>query len=229
MNNENEISAEKPAFDPVAEVAKMRASEPAGRSGPKLSRIEQCQALAVLKVGHFSHGVVQKMFDLSPASVSNLANCTARKAGRSWHYPAVFQEWRRLGEEAFLRAYMTEELWLKAKRLKYETPAPLDNRTLRGSNFRADSKSYDRIGFFEVSDWVARVDWAECDPETPEELRGPIGWRYATQGRGALSPYLSQDPTEDEPRWMPWRTSGDAFDAAYQAAGLVSPRFARKS
>ena len=125
------------------------------------------------------------MFGLSAASVSNLANCTEHKAGRMWHYPFVFQEWRRLGgDENFIRAYMTEDLWLKAKRLKYEVAEPLDDRTKRGSNRTATSRSYDVIGFFEVKDWLARVDWVEADPEIPAELRGPIGWRYATKSPG---------------------------------------------
>ena len=148
-----------------------------------------------------------------------------------WHYPAVFAEWRRLGgDENFIRTYMTEDLWLKAKRLKYDVAEQLDDRVTRGSNRGADSRSYDTVGFFEVKDWLARVDWVECDPETPGELRGTIGWRYATKSPGFdLTPYYSREPTETEPRWMPWPSSGKAFDAAFEAAGLTSPRFARRN
>ena len=228
MSDQTENLPEKPPFDPVAMIRELRATEPP-RGGPKLNKTEQCQALAILRVGYFSHAVVEKMFGVSSTTVSHIAHCIDRRPGTIWRYPAVFVEWRRLGEDGFIRTYMTEDLYLKAKRLKYEIPELLDDKTMRGPNPRSDGHSHSHIGYFEVSDWLARVDWVECDPETPAELCGPIGWRYATEGKSGLSPYISRDPTENEPRYMPWPTSGEAFDAAFHAIDATSPRLGRRA
>ena len=220
-------------WNPLEAVALMRAAR-RGRSGPKLTRTEQYNAFAMLKSG-VEQSVVSRMFGISQSSVSHLANCLNRTAGHLWRYSDVFNEWNRLGEEGFLAAYVTEENYLKAQRLKYRvaTPSIDDQAALHLiSNPRADSCSYGLIGAFQVANWRARIDWAECDKEVPEEGRGPIGWRYATVDDDdhplvyhSIAPY--DEPVRPDGLWMPWRTSGDAFDHTYQLMNIRSPRRGR--
>ena len=67
-------------FDPLEAIATLRASE-RPKAGPKLSRAEQCAAFALIKA-EFSHAIVGKVFGLSLASVSHLANCATRAPGK---------------------------------------------------------------------------------------------------------------------------------------------------
>ena len=217
-------------FDPLAAAAEMRA-ERAARIGPKLTRIEQYQAFALLQSGT-PRSIVSLMFGITPTTASHLANCLDHGPGKLWRYSAVFREWRRIGEQAFLAAYLTEENFLKAKRLKYTVAAPLDDRASLyfESQPRADSCAYARIGSFQAGAWRFRIDWVEAAPEVPAERRGPIGWRYAVcDDNDVPADYYSRNPNESDPvradgLWMPWRTSGDAFDYAYASNDLRSPR-----
>ena len=199
---------EKP-FDPLAAIAQMRARE-RPKAGPKLSRAEQCAAFALVK-SEFSHAIVGKVFGVSLASVSHLANCTTRAAGKIWYYPQVESEWRRLGEDEFIRTYLTEDVFLKAQRLKLDAGRKSDDRTVRGPNPNADRFAFDRYDEFAVGGLMARVDWIDG------------GWRFAFvepvlfyQGQEALG----RDPA-------PFRNSGEAFDAAFLVMGLTSPRVGR--
>lgn len=197
------------AFDPLAAIAAMRAhAHP--KAGPKLSRAEQCAAFALVKSG-FSHAIVGKVFGLSLASVSHLANCSRRAAGKRWYYPEVEREWLRLGDDEFIRAYVTEDLFLKAQRLKFDAGHKSDDRTARGPNSNADRYAFDRYGEFQAGDAVARVDWIDD------------GWRFAIVDADTL--YQGQEALGQEP--SPFRTSGDAFDAAFEIFDLKSPRVGR--
>ena len=208
MNDQPE-KPEKP-FDPLAAIAEMRArAHP--KAGPKLSRAEQCAAFALVKSG-FSHAIVGKVFGVSLASVSHLANCTARAAGKIWYYPQVESEWRRLGQDEFIRTYLTEDIFLKAERLRHDVTHKSDDCTARGPNPNADRFHFDRYGEFAAGDMLARVDWIDG------------GWRFAFveegmfhQGRESLE---GGEPT-------PFGTSGEAFDAAFTTLGLKSPRVGR--
>ena len=137
------------------------------------------------------------MFGVSKTTVSHLANCEARALGRIHRYPDVFREWVRLGPEAFLEAYVTEDNYIKAQRLKYNVDDghKLDDRNGMhlDSNPRADACAHHMIGELNMGTWRARIDWAECSPEVPEDKRGPIGWRYCDVS-GPSSPYFSIDP-----------------------------------
>ena len=221
-------------WNPLAAALLTRAAA-RGRSGPRLTRADQYHAFALIKSG-FAYSVISKMFAISQSSVSLLANCLVRTPGRLWRYPDVANEWTRLGEEAYLKAYLTHENYLKAARLaKGVDGHALDDRLAFHlvSNPKADSCSYGLILSFQVGDWDARIDWKPCADEVPEEARGPEGWRYAWVDRdGVAGPYESIAPYDVEPRrpdglWMPWRTSADAFNHAYQSRGLPSPRRGR--
>jgi hypothetical protein len=215
-------------FNPLEAVALLRASA-RSRRGPKLNRTEQYQAFAMIQSG-VEHSVISKMFGVSKTTVSHLANCEARAPGRIHRYPDVFREWVRLGPEAFLEAYVTEENYIKAQRLKYNVDDghKLDDRNGMHlvSNPRADACAHHIIGELNLGTWRARIDWAEADPAIPEDERGPVGWRY--KDVGADSPYFSIDPNAEpiqpEGLWLPWRTSGECFDYIYLSMGMPSPR-----
>ena len=200
--------ADKP-FDPLDAIAQMRARE-RPKAGPKLSRAEQCAAFALVKSG-FSHAIVGKVFGVSLASVSHLANCTARAAGKIWHYPQVESEWRRLGQDEFIRTYLTEDIFLKAQRLKHDVAHKSDDRTVRGPNSNADRFAFDRYGEFVVGEGTARVEWRDG------------GWRFALVEEGMF--YQGQEALGREA--SPFQTSGEAFDAAFEILGLKSPRVGR--
>ena len=207
MNDQPE-KPEKP-FDPLAAIAEMRArAHP--KAGPKLSRAEQCAAFALVKSG-FSHAIVGKVFGVSLASVSHLANCTARAAGKIWYYPQVESEWRRLGQDEFIRTYLTEDIFLKAERLRHDVTHKSDDCTARGPNPNADRFHFDRYGEFAAGDMLARVDWIDG------------GWRFAFVEADSF--YQGQEALGGEP--LPFHTSGEAFDAAFAALGLKSPRVGR--
>jgi hypothetical protein len=194
-------------------------------------------AFALLKTG-VSHRTVAKIFGLSMASVSQLANCLNHAVGRIWRYTDVFSEWQRLGEEEFIKAYLTEEHFLRAQRLKYgvDDHAIDDKLDLHlSSNYRADSCSYGLIGAVALSeDWRVRIDFVPCDdPDIAEDKRGPIGWRYATAGLddAPAGRYVSISPHDEPVRvdglWMPWRTSALCFEHLHRIMGLRSPRRGR--
>ena len=229
--NASDLTPSEAPFDPLAAAAALRA-ESHMRGGPRLTLTTQCEAFALLKSG-VAQEVVARMFALSRSSVSHLANCLNRTAGRTWRYPAVFIEWRRLGEAEFLKAYLTEDNYLKAKRLALDVPEPLDDQSAiyAVSNPRADGCSHAKMGEFEVAHMRVRIDWAECTQADIEpDKRGPIGWRWTE----IAAPYAYQSipPWDEEPAradgiWMPWRTSGDAFDYVFKIMGLKSPRRGR--
>jgi hypothetical protein len=198
---------------------------------------DKLNAFALLKVG-FTQAVVSKMFGISTGSVSHLANCLNRSEGQVWRYPDVHNEWRRLGEEDFLRAYLTEEVYLKAQQMSHNVDGHAeDDRTqlYLTSNPRADSCSHGLIGSFDLGTWRARIDFVECDdPDLPPEKKGPIGWRYAQVGQDDFpdSPYVGVNPNDEPIRadgiWMPWRTSAECFDYCHLIMGLKSPRRMRR-
>lgn len=222
-------------FNPL-EAASILRAEARSRVGPRLTRTDQMNAFALLKTG-VKHAIVARIFGLSMSSVSQLANCLNHAIGRAWHYTDVFSEWQRLGEEDFIKAYLTEEHFLRAKRLKYgvDDNAIDDKLDLHlASNPRADSCSYGLIRSVTLGEeWRVRIDFAPCDPEIPEELRGPDGWRYASVNADDYpsGPYVSKAPYDEPVRedglWMPWRTSAECFDHLHHIAGLRSPRRGR--
>jgi hypothetical protein len=223
-NNEEKMSDH---FNPMEAVAILRA-EARERIGPKMTIGNKMHAFALLRAG-VSHGIVAKMFRISKPSVSNLANCLRREPGRTWHYPDVFIEWRRLGEEAFLSAYLTEENFLEAQRQKASAGYEIEEggQLHLTSNPRADSKSHALIGSIDLGSWRARIDWtASGDPAIPPEKLGPAGWRYAIAGDDdePLSPYESVNPNDEPQRpdglWMPWRTSTDCFHHLHRIMGM---------
>jgi hypothetical protein len=178
------------------------------------------------------------MFGISGSSISHLAGCLKREPGKAWRYTDVFVEWRRLGEHAFLAAYLTEENFLKAQRLKYGVDDnAIDDRTQLHltSNPRADSCSFGLIGSVDLGDWNARIDFVECNnPDVPPNLRGPVGWRYApvdvrddrpSDSYVSIAPY--DEPVREDGIWMPWRTSADCCDHLHRMMGLKNPRRGR--
>ena len=217
-------------FNPLEAVAMLRASA-RSRRGPKLNRVEQYQAFAMIQSG-VEHSVISKMFGVSKTTVSHLANCEARALGRIHRYPDVFREWVRLGPEAFLEAYVTEDNYIKAQRLKYNVDDghKLDDRNGMhlDSNPRADACAHHMIGELNMGTWRARIDWAECSPEVPEDKRGPIGWRYCDVSGPSTAPISALTRTssrfQPEGLWLPWRTSGECFDYIYLSMGMPSPR-----
>jgi hypothetical protein len=222
-------------FDPLKAYAILRA-EARERRGPKLTITNKYHAFALLQSG-VPHDAVGKMFGLSGSSISHLANCLKRDPGKTWRYTDVFVEWRRLGPDAFMAAYLTEENFLKAQRLKYNVDdLATDDRTQLHltSNPRADSCSHALIGSIDLGDWTARIDFVECDrPDIPADKRGPIGWRYApADGNGdpsdhyvSIAPY--DEPTRADGVWMPWRTSADCCNHLHRMMGLKNPRRGR--
>ena len=209
VHHAKEVTMNDKPFDPLEAIASLRASE-RPKTGPKLSRAEQCAAFALIKA-EFSHAIVGKVFGLSLASVSHLANCATRAPGKRWYYPDVEREWRRLGENDFVRAYLTEDIFLKAQRLKLAVGQPSDDRTARGPNPNADRFAFDRYGEFQVGDAAARVDWIDG------------GWRFAFVEEGMF--HQGQEALSGEA--APFGTSGEAFDAAFEVLGLKSPRVGR--
>ena len=112
------------SFDPVAAIAgialltRAPARRPeADQHGAMPSLGDRCKCRRMSATPS-----LKQMFGVSSTTVSHIAHCIDRRPGTIWRYPAVFVEWRRLGEDGFIRTYMTEDLYLKAKRLKYEIP-----------------------------------------------------------------------------------------------------------
>jgi hypothetical protein len=222
-------------FDPLEAYAILRA-QARERRGPKMTSANKMHAFALLHSG-VPHEVVGKMFGISGASISHLANCLKRDPGKTWRYSDVFIEWRRLGEEKFMASYLTEENFLKAQRFKYgvDDNATDDHTQLHlTSNPRADSCSHALIGSVDLGEWRARIDFVPCDhPDIPADKRGPDGWRYATVDANdyptdayvSIAPY--DEPQRADGLWMPWRTSADCCNHLHRMMGLKNPRRGR--
>jgi hypothetical protein len=216
-------------FDPIGASAKMLELAQ-HHSGHRLPRVAHYHAFALLQSG-VKQEIISRMFGISLSSVSHLANCLAR--GRIIRYPHVFNEWKTLGRDEFIRAYLTEDHYLQAERLRLDMGRALDDKTSRAPNPHADSCAYKIRGAFQVGEDWFRIDWAEADPEIAEAQRGQIGWRYAQivpdSQTDKAGPYMSISPYDEstlraDEVWMPWRTSGEAFDYVFEAYGLKSPR-----
>ena len=215
-------------FDPLIASAKLLLE--ASPRGRRLSWGDHYAIFALLQSG-VKQEVISNMFGISLSSISHLANCLAPRPQSIRRYPHVFREWRLLGRDEFIKAYLTEEHVLQADRIKRSVAGALDTRDL-SINPHADSCAYKMRGPVQVEEDWFRIDWIECDhPEIPPEKKGPIGWRYALIDEldQPKEPYVSISPYEtDPPRpdgvWMPWRTSGDVFDWLFVMRGLKSPR-----
>ena len=216
-------------FDPLIASAKLL-EEAAQTRGRRLSWGEHYNIFALLQSG-VKQETISRMFGISLSSISHLANCLAPRPASIRRYPHVFREWRQLGRDEFIKAYLTEEHVLQADRIKRSLAGVLDTRD-QSINPHADSCAYSVRGSVQAGEDWYRIDWIDCDqPDIPIDKKGPIGWRYALidEDNRAKEPYSSISPYEtDPPRadgvWMPWRTSGDAFDWLFTLRGLKSPR-----
>ena len=90
------------------------ARRPKARRSEAHFEAEQCAVFALVKSGFFlTPPLSEKSLACRWPSVSHLANCTARAAGKIWHYPQVESEWRSTSAaDEFIRTYLTEDIFL---------------------------------------------------------------------------------------------------------------------
>ena len=137
------MTEERP-FHVQAMEALLNHAPPRPHTAPKLTHEGRCQVYALLYLGQ-RPDVVSRLFGLSRATVSHLGGCrdddrvattfemtpghfetlggpniNPRQEGRRPRYQDVAREFESLGEDEFMRRYMTESLWSRLQRTKAE-------------------------------------------------------------------------------------------------------------
>jgi hypothetical protein len=179
--------------------------------GRRLTFAERCGlAFALRKGARAAH--VAEAFALSRATVSWLAHCL--QPGQK-HYRDVWEEYQRLGGEAFQKLYFLPHIVYRLKRVELSLTHLTDGQDIAPKAFgpdpRADKYAYANVGLIEIPDntrW--RIDWIGD------------GWRIACPEQGVVWGLDRVDGATDNPR--PFRTSAEAFDGIYTLNGYENPR-----
>jgi hypothetical protein len=173
--------------------------------GRKLSFSEKCGIAYALHSGGVMHKDVREAFNLSPATVSLLANALHLDGKR---YRDVREEFEALGEEAFAEKHYFP-LHMRFKRVRAKILVEGDiapkqigpdprARKYEGEHVLPDNSTW-RVFFADRGWWFAELDGEKT--YGAEALRGALGHE-------------------------PFRTSAEAFDGVYEINGYgnVNPR-----
>ena len=198
--------------------------------------VVQCAAFYALQSG-VRQADVSVAFGMAANTVSKLANCLNRDPRRRvQYYQDVAREWERIGEaDEFGRIYMTQEYADRLRRLKLGVTQPGDDKRRLGPDPSADKFSWQNIGIATIEDTgydetsrYAKIGWDTRD--------GVAGWYFIECDRGGFgrehpkpaelwgTEALALDPFSDDAVRGPFRTSAQAYDAAFKLAGRDSPR-----
>jgi hypothetical protein len=185
-------------WDPLEALKEMCDAEPR-QGGQALSFPMQCVAFCFLK-GGMSPGKVARRLKVSPSAMSQLGRCEARPADKThqWRYGKVALEYEALGHDAFVRRYLTEDV--RARFFSGQLAAI----PLGGANALSDKWAGKPFAVPLVTGGSVRciVEWIAEDP---------VGWTWRLYPDGEWSPKR-------------FRTSGQAYDWAYEAHAADSPR-----
>jgi hypothetical protein len=185
-------------WDPLEALKEMCEAEPR-QGGPALSFPMQCVAFCFLK-GGMSPMKVARRLKVSPSAMSQLGRCEARPsdASHAWRYGKVALEYEALGHDAFVRRYLTEDV--RARFFSGQLAAI----PLGGANALSDKWGKRPFAVPTIDGGSVRcvVEWIAEEP---------IGWAWRIHPDGEL-------------RAKRYRTSGQAYDAAYEDHAADSPR-----
>lgn len=186
---------EKSDWNASEELRKLVESIPR-TSGRRLSFPIQCAILAISLEGA-PRSLLAKRFGVTPGVITHISHCLTDPAeGKPARYQDVAREYRTLGAKAFKEKYFTEEVRERWFSGQVQSaPRGADPR----SNRYADRP-------FDVGDFACIVEW--------NETVKAWSWRYLNGEFHADSPYFKT-------RFF---TSGQAYDNAFEAHGLESPR-----
>jgi hypothetical protein len=109
-------------------------SEMGALASGRLSFHDQCAAFVLLQRG-FSRGLVAKTFGISPSAATHIGDCLSPGSKR---YAKVADAYRAMGEEAFGRAYFTQDIDDRLARFRLNVPKQGDFRRGRAPNPGSD-------------------------------------------------------------------------------------------
>jgi hypothetical protein len=207
-------------FDPAKSRQELRTTAVA-KLGPRLAFPDQCALFIAARDRMAPHPILAQAFGVTPATVSAIANCL-NPARRIHKYTSVAKEYDKLGDELFAQRYWREEHAARILRLKYDAAEPGDDRRLRGPNLAADKFSAANHGVFTIphptgaAPYSVRIEWLT------HPYNQATGWFFIfgedePHGREAMGELEDFQPT-------PFRTSAEAYDAAFVMVGESSPR-----
>jgi hypothetical protein len=214
-----ELKAELTVFDYRKAAAELASSE-SERHGRKLTLFDQCQAFAALR-NRARTPVVAAAFGITKAAAAQIAGCL-----KGERYRAVKREFLYLGEDSFYHKYYTKDLFDRLLKVKYNIDGEATRFDRKAPNRKADSKSVDAIGVFEVRPnefWQVNFVGPRLNPEL-------AGWRFAycqadgqpLEGEDRLRWKGAEALDGGEPR--PFRTSGYAYNAAWRYCNMDPPK-----
>jgi hypothetical protein len=191
-------------FNPKAALAELT-QDGAPVYAPRLSFSERCGLAYTLAKGIIPQDTVRRAFGLSRATVSNLAQILKPGNDRLGAYPDVWLEYARKGEDDFIAAHYTPELHWRLKNANQNpnhTAAKPTGPDPRAAKYQGDHTLPDN------SQW--RIQW-RAD-----------GWFFAPHPE--LNPWYGAERVRGAEGHEPFRTSAEAYDAAYALNGYDSPR-----